>query len=65
MFNNSFRWTYMVLINNIKQHNTKSSEEWSLQLWMQFMQLRKKPEKKMKDFNGIWTLDQLSSSVAS
>ena len=32
---------------------------------MQFMQLRKKPEKKMKDFNGIWTLDQLSSSVAS
>ena len=32
---------------------------------MQFMQLRKKPEKKMKDFNGIWTPDQLSSSVAS
>ena len=32
---------------------------------MQFMQLRKKPEKKMKDFNGIWTRDQLSTSVAS
>ena len=24
----------------------KSNEEWSSQLWMQFMQLRKKPEKK-------------------
>ena len=35
----------------------KSNEEWSSQLWMQFMQLRKKPEKKNQDFNGIWTRD--------
>ena len=24
---------------------------------MQFMQLRKEPEKKVQDFNGIWTRD--------
>ena len=36
----------------------KSNEEWSSQLWTQFMQLRKKPEnKKNQDFNGIWTRD--------
>ena len=36
----------------------KSNEEWSSQLWTQFfMQLRKKPEKKIQDFNGIWTRD--------
>ena len=35
----------------------KSNEEWSLQFWAQFMQLRKKPEKKNQDFNGIWTHD--------
>ena len=37
----------------------KSNEEWSSQLWTQFMQLRKKPQKKKKnqDFNGIWTRD--------
>ena len=36
----------------------KSTEEWSSQLWTQFMQLHKKPEKNKKsneDFNGIWT----------
>ena len=33
-------------INHISTAEMKSSEEWSLQLWMQFMQLRKKPEKK-------------------
>ena len=35
----------------------KSNEEWSLHFWTQFMQLRKKPEKKNQDFNGIWTRD--------
>ena len=37
----------------------KSNEEWSWQLWTQFMQqLRKKAEKKnIQDFNGIWTRD--------
>ena len=35
----------------------KSNEEWSSQLWTQFIQFRKKPEKKKKnqDLNGIWT----------
>ena len=33
-----------------------SNGEWSSQLWMQLMQLCiKKPEKKIQDFNGIWT----------
>ena len=35
----------------------KSNEEWSSQLWTQFMQLRKKPEKINQEFNGIWTSD--------
>ena len=35
----------------------KSNEEWSSQLWTQFMQLRKKPEKINQDFDGIWTRD--------
>ena len=36
----------------------KSNEEWSSQLWTQFMQLRKKAEKKnIQEFNGIWTRD--------
>ena len=35
----------------------KSNEEWSSQLWTQFIQLRKKPEKRNQDFNGIWTRD--------
>ena len=36
---------------------TTLNEEWSSQLWMQFIQLRKKPEKKIEDFNGFWTGD--------
>ena len=43
-------------INHIRTAEMKSKEEWSSQLWTQFMQLRKKPEKKIRDFNGIWTL---------
>ena len=35
----------------------KSNEEWSSQLWAQFMQLRKKPK---KNFNGIWIWFELS-----
>ena len=36
----------------------KSNEEWSSQLWTQFVyELRKKPEKKNQGFNGIWTRD--------
>ena len=35
----------------------KSNEECSSQLWTQFIQLRKKPEKENEDFNGIWTRD--------
>ena len=41
-------------INHISTAEVKSSEERSLQLWTQFMQLRKKPEKKNQDFNGVW-----------
>ena len=41
------------LINN----NILSSEEWSWQLWKQFMQLRKRSLKRIQDFNGIWTRD--------
>ena len=37
--------------------NRLSDEECSSQLWTQFMQLRKEPEKKDQDFNGIWTRD--------
>ena len=32
-------------INHIRTAKMKSNEEWSSQLWPQFMQLRKKPEK--------------------
>ena len=32
-------------INHIRTAETKSNEEWSSQLWTQFIQLRKKPEK--------------------
>ena len=32
-----------------------SNGEWSTQLWTQLMQLHKKPEKKIQDFNTIWT----------
>ena len=31
----------------------KSNEEWSSQLWTQFMQLRKKPEKKIRTSTGF------------
>ena len=34
-----------------------SNGEWSTQLWMQLMQLHKKPEMKIQDFNTIWTCD--------
>ena len=42
-------------INHIRTMEMKSIEEGSSQLWTQFMQLRKKPEKKFRSFNGIWT----------
>ena len=35
----------------------KSNEEWSSQLWSQFLQLRKEALKKIQDFNGAWTRD--------
>ena len=44
-------------ISHIRSAEMKSSEEWSSQLWTWFMQLCKKPEKKIQDFNGIWTFD--------
>ena len=34
----------------------KTNEEWSTQLWKQFMQLREKSEL-IHDFNEIWTCD--------
>ena len=34
-----------------------SNEEWSSQLWSQFLQLRKEAWKKIQDFNGAWTRD--------
>ena len=34
-----------------------SNGEWSTRLWTQLMQLHKKPEKKIQDFNTIWTCD--------
>ena len=42
-------------INHIRTTEMKSNGEGSSQLWTQFMQLRKKPEKKFRSFNGIWT----------
>ena len=47
IWNKSYMWTA----------GMKSNEEWSSQFWTQFMQLRKKSEKKNQDFNGIWTRD--------
>ena len=47
-------------INHISTAEMKSSEEWSLQLWMQFMQLRKKPEKKKSGLPrglSLWSHD--------
>ena len=56
------------LINN----NILSSEEWSWQLWTQFMQLRKRSLKKIQASTGFepvtsryWTHDLLPTSVAS
>ena len=40
-------------IIHIRTAEMKSNEEWSSQLWTQFMQLRKKPEKKIQYFNGV------------
>ena len=40
----------------IKTAEMKSNEEWSSQLWTQFMQLHKKPEK-IQDISRIWTHD--------
>ena len=48
--------TFHTEVNLIVGLNVKV-EEWSLQLWTQFMQLLKKPEK-IQDFNGIWTSDR-------
>ena len=33
------------IVYKIRTAEMKSNEEWSTQLWLQFMQLRKKPEK--------------------
>ena len=44
-------------INHISTAEMKSSEEWSLHLWTQFMQLRKKPEKNNQNFNRVWAYD--------
>ena len=42
----------------ILSHKRKiSNEEWSSQLWTQFMQLCKEDWKKIQDFNGVWTRD--------
>ena len=44
-------------ISHIRSAEMKSNEEWSSQLWMWFVELCRKPEKKIQDFNGIWTRD--------
>ena len=43
----------------------KSNEKWSSQLRTQFKQLRKKTEKKIQDFNGIWTCDLVERDMSS
>ena len=48
---------YLLFLSRLINNNMLSSEEWSWQLWMQFMQLRKRSLKKIQDFNGIWTRD--------
>ena len=35
----------------------KSNEDWSLKLWMQFMQLRKEAWKNILNFNRVWIHD--------
>ena len=55
-------WTYHPLwydniyLNMTEQKWIKSNEEWSSQLWTQFMKLRKNL-KKIQELNGIWTRD--------
>ena len=44
-------------INHMWTADMKSNEEWSSQLWSQFLQLRKEAWKKIQDFNGAWTRD--------
>ena len=41
----------------------KSNEEWSSQLWSQFLQLRKEAWKKIQDFNGAWTRDLANTAA--
>ena len=43
----------------------KSNEKWSSQLRTQFKQLRTKPEKKIQDFDGIWTCDLVERDMSS
>ena len=58
-------WTYHPLwydniyLNMTEQKWIKSNEEWSSQLWTQFMKLRKKPEKKSGIQRGLnpWPRD--------
>ena len=47
--------TYEII--HIRTAEMKSNEEWSSQLWTQFMQLCKKPEKNNSRLNGVWTRD--------
>ena len=54
-------------INHIRTVEMKSNEEWSSQLWMQFMQLCKKPEKNsglQRDLN-LWPLSYEATDVGS
>ena len=44
-------------INHMWTADMKSNEEWSSQLWSQFLQLREESLKKIQDFNGAWTRD--------
>ena len=39
------------------------NEEWSSQLWSQFLQLRKEAWKKIQDFNRAWTRDLVIGRV--
>ena len=44
-------------INHMWTGDMKSNEEWSSQLWSQFLQLRIESLKKNQVFNGVWTRD--------
>ena len=50
-------------INHMWTADTKSNEEWSSQLWSQFLQLRKEAWKKNQDFNG-WPRDTGAPNVS-